>query len=142
MSGSRLTVFERSVIERGLAQKLSHEAIGRLIGRHRTTVTREVMRNRGARLARPCKAKVGAGPRQGRPASYRAAVAQERAARRARRPKPYKLTGMLAMVVAGLLEADWSPQQIAAGLPRLFPDDDGMWVSHETIYQALFVSGA
>jgi IS30 family transposase len=59
--------------------------------------------------------------------------------RRARRPKPFKLTGPLAGVVCGLLELDWSPQQIAAMLPGMFPDDDGMRVSHETIYRSLFV---
>jgi IS30 family transposase len=45
----------------------------------------------------------------------------------------------LAQVVSGLLEADWSPQQISAMLPRMFPDDDGMRVSHETIYRSLYV---
>ena len=41
--------------------------------------------------------------------------------------------------MSGLLAADLSPQQIAARLPLLFPDDDGMRVSHETIYRSLFV---
>jgi IS30 family transposase len=44
-------------------------------------------------------------------------------------------------VVSGLLEADWSPQQIAAMLPRLYPGDEAMRVSHETIYTSLFVQG-
>jgi IS30 family transposase len=70
---------------------------------------------------------------------YRARVAQARATRLARRPKPCKLTGVLAAVVTGWLEADWSPEQIAAMLPLVFPDQDGMRVSHETIYQSLFV---
>jgi IS30 family transposase len=42
-------------------------------------------------------------------------------------------------VVGELLAQDWSPQQIAALLPVLYPGDDGMRVSHETIYQSLFV---
>jgi IS30 family transposase len=70
---------------------------------------------------------------------YRAAVAQRRSDRAARRPKACKLTGGLALVVSGLLAADLSPQQIAARLPLLFPDHDGMRVSHETIYRSLFV---
>jgi IS30 family transposase len=37
------------------------------------------------------------------------------------------------------LRADWSPQQIAHSLPGLFPTYPRMRVSHETIYQALFV---
>jgi IS30 family transposase len=42
-------------------------------------------------------------------------------------------------VVTALLEQDWSPRQVAACLPLLYPDDDGMRVSHETIYASLFV---
>jgi IS30 family transposase len=70
---------------------------------------------------------------------YRARVAQAKADRLARRPKPFRLVGDLALVVSGLLAADLSPQQIAAQLPLLYPDDDGMRVSHETIYRSLFV---
>jgi hypothetical protein len=35
----------------------------------------------------------------------------------------------------------WSPEQIARRLPIDFPDDKTMRISHEAIYQALFVSG-
>jgi IS30 family transposase len=45
----------------------------------------------------------------------------------------------LRFEVHRLLRADWSPQQIAQMLPVLFPDDPRMRVSHETIYQSLFV---
>ena len=45
----------------------------------------------------------------------------------------------LRFEVHRLLRADWSPQQIAQMLPELFPDDPRMRVSHETIYQSLFV---
>jgi IS30 family transposase len=66
-------------------------------------------------------------------------VAQVRAQRQARRPKPSKLVGELGLVVSGLLAANWSPQQIAVMLPRLFPGREDWRVSHETIYQSLFV---
>jgi len=48
---------------------------------------------------------------------------------------------MLGAQVAGLLGADWSPEQISAMLPGMFPDQDGMRVSPETIYRSLFVQG-
>jgi transposase, IS30 family len=40
-----------------------------------------------------------------------------------------------------MLEQRWSPQQIARRLKREYPDEPEMWVSHETIYQSLFVQG-
>ncbi len=42
-------------------------------------------------------------------------------------------------MVTGLLEADWSPQLISLMLPMLFPDDQAMRVSYETIYLSLFI---
>ena len=43
------------------------------------------------------------------------------------------------VVVAGLLQANWSPQQIATLLPDLCPEREVGCVSHETNYQSLFV---
>jgi IS30 family transposase len=42
-------------------------------------------------------------------------------------------------VVAGKLRQKWSPRQIAGWLPKAFPDDHSMRVSHETIYRTLFI---
>ena len=42
-------------------------------------------------------------------------------------------------MVSGLLQVNWSPQQVARMLPVLFPDREDWRVSHETIYQSLFV---
>ena len=133
MPGLRLSRQERLVIERGLDGGLGQGQIARVLGRDPGTVSREVRRNGGKRSARP-------GARLcGRPRRYQADRADRMATERARRPKPAKVVGRLAAVVTALLEADWSPQQIAALLPRMYPDDQAMQVSHETIYRSLFV---
>ena len=133
MPGLRLSRQERLVIERVLDGGLGQGQIARVLGRDPGTVSREVRRNGGKRSARP-------GARLcGRPRRYQADRADRMATERARRPKPAKVVGRLAAVVTALLEADWSPQQIAALLPRMYPDDQAMQVSHETIYRSLFV---
>jgi IS30 family transposase len=75
----------------------------------------------------------------GRDASTKAAV--ERARRQVQRPKIAKLarSAQLRAEVERRLELRWSPQQIAARLVIDYPDDPEMRVSHETIYQSLFV---
>ena len=44
--------------------------------------------------------------------------------------------------VGARLNKRWSPQQIAASLQQDFPEAPEMWISHEAIYQALFVREA
>jgi IS30 family transposase len=72
---------------------------------------------------------------------YRASKAQQAAQLRARRPKRAKLAvnARLRTQVEAWLGLRWSPQQIAARLVREYPDEPEMRVSHETIYQSLFV---
>jgi IS30 family transposase len=71
---------------------------------------------------------------------YRAALADENAWARARRPKCCKLANSprLRRAVAGKLRLDWSPEQIAGWLKRTHPEDECNQVSHETIYRSLF----
>ena len=87
----------------------------------------EVERNRSQRGRRP----------------YRAEHAQSKADERARRPKPAKLATSLRLrrEVQDRLVSKHSPEQIARRLRKDFPDDPEMWVSHETIYQSLYVQG-
>ena len=117
-----LGVTEREEISRGLARGDSLRQIGRGLGRAPSTVSREVRRHGGRR-------------------HYRAAGADTRAWARARRPKPCRLAGSVALrtLVATKLARNWSPQQIAGWLTRTFPDDPCLHVSHETIYRSLFV---
>ena len=73
----------------------------------------------------------------------RAHHADRAALRRARRPKPSKLAENpeLRAIVEEKLEDWWSPQQVARWLRRSYPDNQEMYVSHETIYLSLFVQG-
>jgi IS30 family transposase len=137
--GRRLSLQERLVIERCVGAKIAPAVIAAALGRSRSTVTREIARNGKQKFGSGEPWRPGSGRTRGRPRKYQAMFAQRHATRRARRPKACKLTGRLAVVVGELLLLDWSPQQIAAQLPILYPDDDGMRVSHETIYASLFV---
>ena len=73
---------------------------------------------------------------------YAAWQAHQRARRCARRPKPFKLLqGPLLKEVTSGLTSLWSPQQVARRLRLDHPDHPEMHVSHETIYQSLYVQG-
>jgi IS30 family transposase len=126
-SSWRLSLAEREEIAVGLAAGHSRRAIAHRLGRAPSTISREVNRNRAIRAAW----------------QYRGHVAQSRADRLARRPKPAKLavnTGLRDRVQTELLQR-WSPQQISRRLRAQFPDNAEMQVSHETIYQSLYVQG-
>jgi IS30 family transposase len=119
----RLTIDDREQILLGLRAEHPMAEIARHLGRPTSTVSREVKANGG-------------------PEGYRAWHAHERARESARRPKPCKLArGPLQRQVTKRLEQFWSPQEIARRLPLEYPDDPTMRVSHETIYQSLFVQG-
>jgi transposase, IS30 family len=119
----RLTLADREEISLGLRAGESFTAIAVRLGKAVSTVSREVAGNGGRH-------------------DYRAWRAHQRARDRARRPKTPKLShaGLAAQVTQWLQEW-WSPQQIASRLRMEFADDPVMQVSHETIYQALFVQG-
>jgi transposase, IS30 family len=120
----RLSVAEREEISRGLRAGESFRRIATRLGRRTSTVSREVGANGGRRR-------------------YRAHLAETRAVARARRPRRAKLARnrRLRRLVERLLELRWSPQQIAWQVRHDHPHEPEMWVSHETIYQSLFVQG-
>lgn len=117
-----LSLEEREEVSRGLAAGEPIRVIARRLGRAPSTVCREIKRNNG-------------------PTKYRAVDADDRAWRRARRPKKCLLAQRpsLAQFVADKMAEDWSPEQISGLLARDFPHDPAMQVSHETIYKTLFV---
>ncbi len=124
MPGPRLCRDERVRIEEGIARGESDEAIAVWLGRHRSTVWREVNA-------------VCGGDRRG----YRAAAGQARADREARRPRTPKLAShpALAAEVAAKLKLRWSPHAIAAWLKRVRQQ---VRVCAETIYRAVYANQA
>ena len=74
---------------------------------------------------------------------YRALKAESSSRRRAKRPKVAKIAGCrrLRAKVEAKLADKWSPEEISGWLARTYPDDPELQVSHETIYQSLFVQG-
>jgi IS30 family transposase len=120
--GHRLSAEERLTIMRGRDAGLSDSAIAEQIGRHRSTVSREIARNSNA------------------DGDYHALMAHGRAADRAQRPKEYKLKDHpLCALIEAWMDDGWSPKLIAEMLARDHPDDRQARVSHETIYQSLYV---
>ena len=117
-----LSLVEREEIALALGRGESAAAVAVRLGRATSTVTRELARNGGR-------------------GGYRAARADARALAQARRPKLAKLarSPRLRAEIERRLGQCWSPQQIAARLRLEFPDDPEMRVSHETIYQSLYV---
>ena len=122
MRGKVLTVEERDDILRGIGENLSARVIAARLGRDRSVISREITRNGG---------------RDG----YRVHAAQERYETLKSRPKERKLekNQRLHDVVAEKLRDDFSPEQVSGRLKEGYPDDPGMRVSHEAIYQALFL---
>jgi IS30 family transposase len=122
-SGFRLSIEERIEIGMRVARGESNAEIARGLGRHRSTIGRELAR---------------CGKRRGHYAPF---AAERRARRLACRPKATKLSRsprLLAEVEAGLVKR-WSPEQISGMLKVGHPDDLEMRISPETIYQSLFV---
>lgn len=116
-----LSQREREEVSRGLVAGCSYRAIAKQLGRAPSTIQREVHRNGG-------------------PKSYRAYDADEAAWKRARRPKPCKLARKeLQRFVERKLRLNWSPQQISRRLKRQYSEDPSMQISHEAIYQSLFI---
>ena len=156
LSGRYLSFGEREEIAILYAQDSSVRDIARRLGRSPSTISRELHRNAATRSGS---------------FTYRATTAQWHADRRAKRPKLAKLAANEALKhyvqerLAGRLKTPngtdvpgpktrchgrlqdrkwataWSPDKISNRLPVDFPGDESMRISHEAIYQALYVQG-
>jgi IS30 family transposase len=117
-----LTLAEREEISRAVVAGHSIRSVAAQLGRAPSTISREIQRNGGQEC-------------------YRASQADQSAWDRGRRPKTSRLAEnrTLARIVAGKLQLQWSPEQVAGWLKRTYPDDPSRQVSHETIYRSLFI---
>ncbi|WP_425503877.1 IS30 family transposase [Ruania alkalisoli] len=123
--GRRLDIYHRTLIEVYRAQGKTHAQIAGLVGCSASTITREINKHRTAG------------------GHYFARRAQVGADRLKRRPKMAKLeqNTHLRRVVVECLNKHFSPGQVVLHLRRHYLDREDMRVSHETIYQALYVQG-
>jgi IS30 family transposase len=158
LSGRYLSLAEREEIALLNTQGHSMREIGRRLGRSASTISRELDRNaatHGGKMAYRATA-----------AQWHA----DRSARRPKPAKLAHNTALrtyveerLSGTVAAPIQARgraigrkglrseackdrrwkkaWSPEQIARRLPIDFPEDETMRISHEAIYQAIFVQG-
>ena len=142
-SGRYLSVQEREKIFSGVEQGLSMREIAQSVGRAPSTVKREL--NRNLRTKYRHRQLHGGIRKASNPAhkGYTPSAAQQNADRNASRPKVALPAGndRLRDEVQARLRKKNSPEQISGRLRIDFPDNLEMRVSHETIYQSLYVEG-
>jgi len=160
LSGRYLTFSEREEIALCRAQGLGVCAIARKLGRAASTVSRELRRNAATRGGgfeyRATTAQWHANRAAKRPRETKLA-----ACARLRQYVEGRLSGQISVPDGTIIPGPdvrwtkrrsvrrqhrkwataWSPEQIARRLPLDYPDDPLMRISHETIYQSLFIQG-
>lgn len=161
LSGKYLSFAEREEIALLRAQNIGIREIARRIGRSPSTVSRELTRNaatRGGKLEyrasvaqwkaelvakRPKPAKLVTQPQLRQ-------YVQERLEGKIRDSEGREIAGPCHAPFKGRNKphrADrkwvngWSPEQISNRLRVDYPDDESMRISHEAIYQALYIQG-
>lgn len=118
-----LTVRERMQIADLLRLGCSMRQIGRQLGRHPSTISRELRRHRDSS------------------GIYLPRTADHDAHRQRARPKIPRLAGntQLRLIVQRKLNRCWSPEEISGWLRKTYPGDATMRLCHETIYRALLL---
>jgi IS30 family transposase len=160
LSGRYLSFAEREEIALLRAQECGVREIARQLGRSASTISRELRRNAGTRSGslsyRASTAQWHADRRAGRPKPAKLAVNAG-----LRRYVQDRLSGAVERPGGGTVDGpdvrwigrrhgprkdrrwgkSWSPEQISHRLRLDFPDDASMRISHEAIYQSLYVQG-
>lgn len=129
MSYTHFTEKERYVISHLKSAKFSIREIARRLGRHHTSISREIKRN---------------GPKYTDYAPYWYYVAQPVADNRRHKARSHRRQNHQPLVnyVMEKLRLDWPPEVIAAKLQLDFPDDKRMRISHETIYRWIYLDAS
>ena len=142
-SGRYLSLEEREEIFVSVQRGSSIRLIAKSLGRAPSTVLRELRRNMRHQYRTRSRLEGRPGKHRTRPWDYRPSLAQRRADFMAARPKSAKLATNpeLRDLVQAKLWEKLSPKQIARELQFEFPDNLEMWVSHEAIYQSIYVQG-
>jgi IS30 family transposase len=160
VSGRYLSFGEREEIAILHSQKLGVREMARRFGRSPSTISRELRRNASTRSSQLAYRATTAHWHAERRAS-RPKVAKLAANDRLRDYVQDRLAGQIARRNGGLVPGPevrfigrrhgrrahrrwataWSPEQIANRLRVDFPDDESMRISHEAIYQALYIEG-
>ena len=160
-SGRYLTFEEREEIAILRAKDKGVREIARVVGRDPGTVSRELRRNAATRSGKQ-EYRAGVAQWKAQQAAKRPKTAKlvendrlreyvaDRLAGQVRRLDGTVVPGPQTPGWKGLNKARrtdrrwataWSPAQISNRLPVEFPDDESMRISHEAIYQALFIEG-
>jgi IS30 family transposase len=124
MSYVHFTPMERGKIELLHQQGLTFTAIAKQLGRHRTSIGREIRRNRRA-------------------SGYGAQAAQQRYQQRrgACRPRGRLAYEPLREYVSERIAVDkWTPELVAGSLALKYSGNPDMQLCHETIYSAIYAN--
>jgi IS30 family transposase len=160
LSGRYLSFAEREEIALLRARGCGVREIACLVGRAASTISRELRRNAATRSGgleyRATTAQWHADRRVRRPKPAKLAVnprlreyVQERLSGAIARPDGSRVAGPDVRWIGRRhgrrkdrrWARSWSPEQISARLRVEFPDDESMRISHEAIYQSLYVQG-
>lgn len=119
-----LTLSEREMLDRSVFRGMSLSDIAKAMGRHKSTLSREIARTRLGK---------------GGYSAFNAEVVAQRKHHSAKKPKKIETNEALREYIHQHLKLQWSPEQIANRLKMEYPTQNDMQVSHETIYTYLYI---